>query len=604
MQGHSPSLFDGLAADQIARVMDRLDQRRFPAGATVIAEGDLPRALYIFLSGAADIIVTDRRGSEHCVGHVGAGATVGEMSLLTGHPASATVRAVSDLHVLVMSEAEFLDAAVTYPFIYRNLGVILAERLARTNRRAARYARGRVAVLLDDGAPALLGYALACSVAWHTRAPVLLVVVAGGDPPPELAELAASVPSPRVPFGSGAARALGDGPVGADLLLTAPTGAFAPRLLTSTLEELASSYDHVLVQLPAAWPAPVADVRTVRLTGPALQCAGDERPGHTIIAWATDDGARPDRSGILRVPRLGPADQGALTAGRLPAATPAGRALGWAARDVAELKVGLVLGAGGVKGYAHIGVLRVLERAGVSADYVAGTSIGSPLAAGYAVGYSADAMAQLMDELGMAAFRLTIPISSLLSSAAIRMRLRRLGPQTRFEDLPLPLAVVAADVVTRREIVFRRGLVWPVLMASMAIPGIYPAQRLGPYVLVDGGVLNPVPSKVAAEMGADQVIAVRLATSPSPPGKETDPAPAGRAPSIVQVLTRSIEMMQSKISTDTAAAATIVIAPELNEVGGVGLRNFIEGRRYIELGEAAAEAALPRITAALPWLRG
>src|SRR5439155_2961381 len=181
---------------------------------------------------------------------------------------------------------------------------------------------------------------------------------------------------------------------------------------------------------------------------------------------------------------------------------------------------------------------------------------------------------------------------------------KRVG-EARIEALGPPLAVVAADILSRREIVFRRGLLWPALLASMAIPGIYPAQRIGEYVLVDGGVLNPVPCNVAAEMGADVVIGVRLQTLPPPRVRDEESRPpSGTPPSVLQVLGRSIEMTQSTIAIQAAAKATLLIEPEFSELGVWGVRHFREGRRYVAEGEAAARDALPRIAAALPWLRG
>jgi NTE family protein len=138
----------------------------------------------------------------------------------------------------------------------------------------------------------------------------------------------------------------------------------------------------------------------------------------------------------------------------------------------------------------------------------------------------------------------------------------------------------------------------------MAIPGIYPSQRIGEHVLVDGGVLNPVPSSVAASLGADIVIAVKLATRDDAEPLELEAGVIeGKSISVVQAIMRSIEMMQGKIVTDTANAATILIEPDFGESAGWGLRSFKQGRRYIDAGEASAEAALPRLEATLPWLR-
>jgi NTE family protein len=153
-------------------------------------------------------------------------------------------------------------------------------------------------------------------------------------------------------------------------------------------------------------------------------------------------------------------------------------------------------------------------------------------------------------------------------------------------------------------VVFRRGLLWAAVLASMAIPGIYPPLSMGPYTLVDGGVLNPVPVDVAAAMGADVVIAVKLSRRPTSTAvTEEAVAIAGRVPPMVHTVMRAIEIMQSKIGTHAVAAATIQIEPDLGDIADPGLRRFSQAQRFVAPGERAAEAALPRLAAALPWLR-
>ena len=135
----------------------------------MIAQGDTADELYVVEAGVADVFVADSGGREHRVGSVHAGGTLGEMSLFTGQPATGTVRAASDLDVLIVHAPEFERIAAEFPVVYRNLGAILSERLARTNRLAMREGPGRVVFLRDWGAPPLLVYALAASIAWHTR---------------------------------------------------------------------------------------------------------------------------------------------------------------------------------------------------------------------------------------------------------------------------------------------------------------------------------------------------------------------------------------------------------------------------------------------------
>src|SRR4051794_14371665 len=120
MQAYGATLFEGLPTKELVSVLDGLEPRQFPAGAIVLGEGDTARKIYVVQSGKADVFIADRHGREHCVGHVGPGATLGEMSLFTGQPASATVRATTELEVLVLSEAQFHHAAAVFPRLYFN----------------------------------------------------------------------------------------------------------------------------------------------------------------------------------------------------------------------------------------------------------------------------------------------------------------------------------------------------------------------------------------------------------------------------------------------------------------------------------------------------
>jgi NTE family protein len=591
------SIFEGLPPEELARLLGTLETRVYPAGATVVAEGDRTKEVFIVQAGSAEVVITAADGADHHVGRVVPGGTVGEISLLTGQPAVATVRASVDFEAIVLTEDDFSRLADTYPQIYRNLGTILAERLARTDRLAIGRVEGHLIALDSAGAPPLLGHALACSIAWHTRERTLLLVLADEEPHPDLVALATT--SSERPWRS--ARE-GD-EIGADLMIASDDEAFGRRTLPATLESLFHVFDHIVVQRDAAETPLLARGRAVRLE--SIGDGGPTTESLTIRAWSrTPTRARPNVDGILEVPELSVEDERELRDGLLSLRSEAGRGIGWAARDLTGLKVGLALGAGSVRGYAHVGVIKVLRDSGLDFDYIAGTSVGAAVAGLLALGNDYDRVADILDEFSPTLFRLKIPYTSFLSDRGMKSYLRTMAPDVRIEDLETPLALVAADIVTQRELVLRRGLLWQAVLASIAIPGVYPAQRIGPHVAVDGGVLNPLPVNIAAEMGAGTVIAVNLGSGASAPEQDVEAVPAsGRSPAVLGVLTRSIEMMQRGIATQPTDATVITIGPKL-DIAGVGLRNMQDGRRYIEDGARAAHAALPRITAALPWLRG
>ena len=536
------SLFEGVPVDDVAAALAGLERRRFSAGSTVLVEGDYPGELYLVESGTADVFAAGRDGTEHHLALVGPRTTLGEMSLFTGRPASGTVRARTDLQVVVVSAQALERLGDRLPRLYRNIGVILADRLAASTRREVGDRPGRVTVLIDRGAPPDLAPALAASVAWHTRERVALTNSVDAD--------------------------------AAHVLLRAGRDDLVPG------------------------GAPV-----VELVGRAGTPSVAERR-LAVRAWVDGPVRRgPGADGMVSIPPLSHTDRAELARGVLPTSTPAGVALGWVARDLAGLKVGLALGAGSYRGYAHIGILRGLARIGLEPDYLAGTSIGAAVAGLHAMGHSAEESTRFLDTLDGVFFRPTLSRRSLLSNIALVAKIREICLETRIEELPLPLAVVAADLETGREIVFRRGLLWLAVLGSSAIPGIHPAVGIGPYTAVDGGIVNPVPSSAATAMGADKVVAVRLGR-PRPAAHDDAEAQErpGRGPSAIETILRSVDLMQATIRGQRSPG-TIVIAPECEEVPGFGLRRFSLGRRYVEAGEAAVEAAVPRIAAALPWMR-
>jgi NTE family protein len=592
------SIFEGLPPEDLARLLETLETRVYPAGATVVAEGDRTKEIFIAQAGTAEVLMTAEDGSDYAVGRVVPGGTVGEISLLTGQPAVATVRASIDFEAIVLTEDDFSRLAETYPQIYRNLGTILAERLARTDRLAVGRREGHLIALDSDGAPPLLGYALACSIAWHTGERTLLLALAGDDPHPDLAALATT--SSERPWRSGR----GDGEMGADLMIASDDEAFGRRTLPATLESLFHVFDHIVIQRDAAEAPLLSRARAVRLESIEGSGPGVAAGPLTLRGWSTaPTHSRPDGNGILEIATLSAEDESDLRDGLLATRSAAGRGIGWAARDVTGLKVGLALGAGSVRGYAHVGAIKELHNAGLDFDYIAGTSVGAAVAGLLALGNDQEQIAQILDEFSPSLFRLKIPYTSFLSDRGMKSYLREMAGDILIEDLETPLALVAADIVTQRELVLRRGPLWQGVLASIAIPGVYPAQRIGPHVAVDGGVLNPLPVNVAAEMGAGTVIAVNLASGTSSSEQNVEAVPrSGRSPAVLGVLTRSIEMMQRGIATQPTDATVITISPRLDPTG-VGLRNMQDGRRYIEDGVMATQAALPRICAALPWLR-
>lgn len=188
--------------------------------------------------------------------------------------------------------------------------------------------------------------------------------------------------------------------------------------------------------------------------------------------------------------------------------------------------VGLALGSGGAKGWAHIGVLRALEAAGIKIDYVAGTSIGAVVGAFYAIG-ELDALEEFIYPLDwkkiVSLLDLVFPRQGLLDGDKVYSLLAEHLLERQMEDTLTPFCCVSTNLSTRQVVCLDSGPMVDAVRASLSIPGIFtPAQREGSY-LVDGGLVNPLPINIARDMGADVVIAVDLNNSLSITEAEQSP---------------------------------------------------------------------------------
>lgn len=310
--------------------------------------------------------------------------------------------------------------------------------------------------------------------------------------------------------------------------------------------------------------------------------------------------------------------------------------------------IGLALGSGSARGLAHIGVLRALREAGLTVDVVAGTSIGALIGAVYAAGKldSLAATFQSFDRRRIASFfDVALPRSGLLDGARISALVRSHVPSETIAELPKPFAAVATDVASGEEVVIRSGDVIDAVRASISVPGILTPVRWNGRILVDGGLVNPVPVTAARALGAGVVIAVDLnhgivagknlrpilARDPSAAGPAAWPgwtqtlrqtiqdlaarlqapdAPAlARAarqpaseepmPNIFEVLLASINIMESRITEGrlTLDRPELVIRPPL---GHIRFLDFDRVEEIIEIGYRSAIQSLAAFTAGGP----
>ena len=259
-----------------------------------------------------------------------------------------------------------------------------------------------------------------------------------------------------------------------------------------------------------------------------------------------------------------------------------------------DLKIGIALGSGAARGWAHIGVLRVLEEAGIRPQIVCGTSIGALVGAVYADG-DLDALEDWVLGLTWRKVLGFFDISfngGFLKGAKLITYLRDNLLETTVEELAIPFGAVATDLRSGREVWLREGRAVDVVRASIALPGLFTPFEQDGRLLVDGALVNPVPVSLCRAMGADFVIGVDLGSGLA--GRHVKSKARNLEPNMVEVLAESINIMQVRITRSRLAGepADALIMPQLGDLGALDYHRAAES---IEEGRAAAKLMLPQI---------
>jgi NTE family protein len=300
---------------------------------------------------------------------------------------------------------------------------------------------------------------------------------------------------------------------------------------------------------PAAPPGPSTPVATQ-----------DSRPGSVI-------GSPPRTPGVANeVPVTAePASPGPAAAARRPP------------------RLCLALGGGAARGFAHIGVIQVLEESGIKPHCVAGTSAGSLVAALYASGLNGTELAKLalrMDESAITDW--SFPGRGVIRGEALARYVRQQTQGKLIEQLPMPLGIVATDLDSGQGVLFRRGDLGQAVRASSAVPAVFQPVRIANREYVDGGLVSPVPVRYAREMGAEMVVAVDISTQPD--GQPTsDP---------FSLLLQTFSIMGRSINQFELREADVVVRPAL---AGVSSADFTARQKAIQAGRQAALLQLASI---------
>ena len=567
---------------------EHLEPARAQAGDAIIAEGDPGDGLYVLLSGRLRVSVGTAGGGERVLHDLGRGAVIGEIALLSDRMRSATVRAARDSDLLLLRTAAFKALIEQNPGFLAHMARLLIERLLAVDRPQP-----------DAGNRAIA------------------VVPAGGDPS-HARNIAAALKEQLTKHGTTAL--LDSDAVDRELGARATErGPSHPRRneLTGWLDRIERGHDHVVYRTDAE------DTEWSRLclsqSDVALLAGGGTDPGLGPVearALAT----RWLRCELVLVHRSRPGGTARWLSQR-PVADyhhvrdgeprDAARDVARLARMVTGTACGVVLGGGGSRGFAHLGVLHALETAGVPVDVIGGTSIGAVMGALYAQGLP---HAERVDRAVRAFTRSgslvspTLPLVALSSGTRVDRLLADNFGRHSIENLPVHFFCVSANLTRAEEVVHERGPLWQAVRASLSLPGIFPPVYLDGDLLVDGAALDNVPAEaMRARVGGGTVVAVDIspavepmAVAPFGPGLSGWQVLAGRlnplrpprpVPSVIDIVSRATALSGTRHRRSTLGAGQVdlLLHPP---VPAIGVLNFKVGAALIETGFRHAAEAL------------
>ena len=644
-------LLASLGEELMKSLAERAECVAVKKGDLVVRENDPGDALYAVVSGRLQAYTRLKSGRERVFATYCNGDCFGEMPLLSGETQWASVRALNDSVLLRIPREDFDTVVNRDPRVAVSFTRRMGHRIKELREEKHR-AKWSTIIALYSAVPGagktVLATNLVASLAKETGEPVLLMDFSGRQHGVPL------VSCERLSSRNGSVL---DGlvvhnPLGYDRINLQLVGDEKElHMIAPLFGLLVKKYDYVLVELPNEASPSVMEclIQADKIyviakyeddhlykTRLLLQELTEHSPNKSVPAKAkviitavaetcaptVDEAEGKAGQEISYLLRWIPETERVETLDGLPYVLrrpmePYSLVVRRMARELGNTLVGLALGTGAARGLAHIGVIRVLEREGLAIDLVAGSSMGSLIAAAWAAGKSADEMEQIALQIkGKRSFlRLLDPVfpgSGIFRGMRVYNFLHSIVDDLTFADTLIPLKIVASDLNTMEEIIFEQGKLIDAIRASISIPGVFRPVTSNGHTLIDGGITDPVPVHVLAKAGVTKIIAVntipnieemkqreryRVEMSNNNGSKRRDKmretGPVVDTPtSIINVYMRSMHVMQSRMAEEACNNADVVLRPMVQESVWY---DFYHPERYIRAGELAAEAALPQL---------
>ncbi len=564
-------LFEGLAPEELEVVFERMRARRLGAGERLCTAGEPSDRIWLITGGLVNWTAGTTTGGGEIELRMRKGDVIGAQDAITATERTATVTASTITDVLELSASDLLELAERFPRILFNVIHTQRERLFRASAHSAAL--------------------FSASARSSSKRGEEIGLIAGPSISGVVSTLAA------------AARSASPRPVSVlDRSLS-----FAGALTAS--DELVGESDTVLIpsEFDPDTLAPLLDEvdRVVALVGNAdeagrLGAVAAAAEGRRLEIVLVSDEAR-EASQMWHPQTL---DLVVRECPRQAGFPLADADLAWIARHLTRTKLGVALGAGGAKGYAHVGFLQALEEAGYTVDFAGGSSIGGFVATQLALGHRAAEIDARFREAFSAENVGKLFSSPLVGSAGVETLiglLKQVTEERSFSQTAIPLVILAVDLTARVPVAQRRGPLWEALLAALSVAGVFPSPERDGHRLIDAIALVPVPTAAVIEDGADIVLSVNLLGGetlehwPGAPELEAEPEPAKpRRRGPLDTILEAMDLSQLDTSARHAALADVVVTPRF---GPSEWRDFQSADLFLAAGHDATVEQLPSLRA-------
>lgn len=670
-------IFSKLKWLDIHKIARRSEIVEYKKGETIRKQEDPPDALYCLISGRVESYNQNENGGKHEVEFLHRGMYFGIISLLTGENHSRTFVAMNDSILLKIEKKDFQGILKNIPQLGVEFSQTLSRRIRRRDTRAkSSFERTIISIYapLKGAGSSTYAVNLALTLERETRQKVILlnfnsVGKSSSSMPDNVVEAAPRWKENAINLkdivgdDEKIRQSISRGEVKIDLLnvVIDPKDETLVNQISQFVSALVDDYNYVVVDLPNEKD----DVVIKTLTQSdiiQLICLDREEDFRMIrqvideLGEAMKENFRRDKIQVIVrglesksylsfediskeidfniftvLPHIDRTDlKQAVVSKDLTLILPEvhseyAKAITRVARRIGGVLVGLVLGGGAALGVAHVGVIRVLEEENIPIDIVVGSSMGALLGSLWVVGNNAEQLERIAREFERKESLIKLmdpifPVAGLVGGKAINHWLRgHLGDKT-FYSTKIPLKVIAYDLIHRQEMVIDRGLLVDAVQKSISIPGVIRPVLEGDRVIIDGGVLNPLPTNVLTEMGIKKIIAVNVLQSPDDVSKgfieeqklmrEEERIPFKKSPkkyisfrigrffsrmltpNISDIIVRTLQASEYVISQQSALKADVLIHPDLK---GINWFELYKVDDLIARGEKATREVLPQI---------